>query len=42
MIISYTIKSIAVFFMISDKKNYYKAYTIQTQFAETALYALLY
>lgn len=41
MMISYTIKSIADF-LISDKKNYYKAYTIQTQFAETMFYALLY
>lgn len=40
--ISYTIKSIADFFMISAKKSYCKAYTIQTQFAETVFYALLY
>ena len=38
--ISYTIKSIADFFMISAKKSYCKVYTIQTQFAEIVFYAL--
>ncbi len=40
--ISYTIKSIADFFMISAKKSYCKVYTIQTQFAIRTFFDISY
>lgn len=40
--ISYTIKSIADFFMISAKKSYSKVYTIQTQFVIRTFFNMSY
>lgn len=40
--ISYTIKSIADFFMISAKKSYCKVYTIQTQFVVMMFFDMSY